>query len=35
MSIEFPTIADYVGKTPLVRLQRLGKTTAAMSFFAS
>ena len=25
MSIEFPTIADYVGKTPLVRLQRMGK----------
>jgi cysteine synthase B len=25
MSIEFPTIADYVGKTPLVRLQRLGE----------
>ncbi len=24
MQIEFPTIADYVGKTPLVRLQRLG-----------
>ncbi|BBB30945.1 cysteine synthase CysM [Neptunomonas japonica] len=24
MSTEFPTIADYVGKTPLVRLQRLG-----------
>jgi len=24
MNIEFPTIADYVGKTPLVRLQRLG-----------
>ncbi|WP_293267217.1 cysteine synthase CysM [Neptunomonas sp.] len=24
MSREFPTIADYVGKTPLVRLQRLG-----------
>lgn len=25
MNIEFPTIADYVGKTPLVRLQRIGK----------
>jgi len=24
MSIEFPTIADYVGNTPLVRLQRMG-----------
>lgn len=25
MNIEFPTIADYVGKTPLVRLQRIGE----------
>ncbi|WP_027859529.1 cysteine synthase CysM [Marinobacterium jannaschii] len=25
MSIQFPTIEDYVGKTPLVRLQRLGQ----------
>ncbi|SIS91603.1 cysteine synthase CysM [Neptunomonas antarctica] len=25
MSTEFPTIADYVGKTPLVRLQRIGE----------
>lgn len=27
MNIEFPTIADYVGKTPLVRLQRIGENT--------
>ncbi len=25
MSVRFPTIEDYVGKTPLVRLQRLGQ----------
>jgi len=25
MSFEFPTIEDYVGKTPLVRLQRIGQ----------
>ena len=25
MSVQFPTIEDYVGKTPLVRLQRIGQ----------